>query len=183
MVAEVGSFTPWISTELQQRATDEERAQRILHVSIISKAFWPPIQNTGPSQPLQLSCTLSSYQKNRMTMPLKWVEMSLLMKHFWMARPQAYKNDSLWTPCSLALWTWFSKGFSSWYPQLVFWHFSLGDYCLYYSSEYCGIQQGYMTSSTTCTKLGEKPGFLGMEIMSHLPSQLQYFDLYTTGAQ
>ena len=62
-VAEVGSFTPWISTELQQRATDEERGQRILHVSIISKAFWPPIQNTGPSQPLQLSCILSSYHK------------------------------------------------------------------------------------------------------------------------
>ena len=37
-------------------------------------------------------------------------------------------------------------------------------------SEYCGVQQWRMTSSTTLTRLGEKPGFVGIKIMSHLPS-------------
>lgn len=61
-VAEVGSFKPETSTELQQRARDDRR-KRTLCIPIINKAFWPPFRNTDPSQPLLLTRTVSSYKK------------------------------------------------------------------------------------------------------------------------
>lgn len=61
-VAEVGSYTPRMSTEPQQGPRDEERRKRILCISVINKAFWPRVWNTDPSQPLLLTHTLSSYK-------------------------------------------------------------------------------------------------------------------------
>lgn len=47
-VAETSSFTPWISTKPWQEPRDERR-KRIIRISIINKAFWPPVRNTEPS--------------------------------------------------------------------------------------------------------------------------------------
>lgn len=85
-----------------------------------------------------------------------------------MARAQAYTNGGLWPLYFLALQDRFSMCFQVDIPNqcsgISLWVIIV---CL---SEYCGVQQWRMTSSITLTRLGEKPGFVGIKIMSHLPS-------------
>lgn len=59
-------------------------------------------------------------------------------------------------PCEV----YFLSNFQVDFPQSVFSHLSLSDYCFSYSSEYLRVAQWFMTSSLTLTYLGKKPGFL-----------------------